>query len=253
MTTSDLQKLKKFQVVILRQRMNPFKTKLTPSFQINWGHGDEESKFIERKPREVSIFDFREFVREEKKKKLFGNMDNMNGMPNQNGFGSGMPLGNIFEGLNKPNNNSFGNGNPFGAGLNNPFGPNKPVNPNLDKTDILDFSDLQNQMRKPNNGSGMFDGGGMDIDSLVKKIDAKIAELEKEEQEEKAKQNNSFTQKVTDYDKLDTTMVERFDDFFKKDDNNKSKEEPKVVVDKDSVVVGENNDDEYFDDFFNQE
>ena len=248
LTSSDLQKLKKFQVVILRQRMNPFKTKLTPSFQINWGHDDEESKFIERKPREVSIFDFREFVREEKKKKLFGNADNMSGMSNQNSFGQGMPIGNIFEGLNKPNNN---NSNPFG-GFNNPFGPNKPVNPNLDKTDILDFSDLQNQMRKTNNSPGMFDGGGMDIDSLVKKIDAKIAELEKEEQEEKNKQNNSLNNKVVDYDKLDTTMVEKFDDFFKKENNNKTKDEPKVVVDKDSVVVGDDNNDEYFDDFFNE-
>ena len=182
-----------------------------------------------------------------KKKKLFGSGDNIGGMSNQSGFGSGTSLGNIFEGLNKPNNN---NSNPF-EGFNNPFGPNKPVNPNLDKTDILDFNELQNQMRKPNNNSAMFDGGSMDIDSLVMKIDAKIAELEKEEQEEKAKQNN-INQKVIDYDKLDTTMVERFDDFFKKD-KDKVKEEPKVVVDKDSVVVGDNNDDEYFDDFFNQE
>ena len=245
LTSSDLQKLKKFQVVILRQRMNPFKTKLTPSFQINWGHSDEESKFIERTPREVSIFDFREFIREEKKKKLFGNMENMSGMPNQNGFSSGTPLGNIFEGLNKPNNN-----NPFG-GFNSPFVSNKSANPNLDKTDVLDLNELQNQMRKPNNNSGMFDGG-MDIDSLVKKIDAKIAELEKEEQEEKAKQNNLENNKITDYDKLDTTMVEKFDDFFKKDNNSNTKGEPKVVVDKDSVVVGNDNDDEYFDDFFNE-
>ena len=245
LTSSDLQKLKKFQVVILRQRMNPFKTKLTPSFQIDWGHSDEESKFIERTPREVSIFDFREFIREEKKKKLFGNMENMSGMPSQNAFSSGTPLGNIFEGLNKPNNN-----NPFG-GFNSPFGSNKSVNPNFDKTDVLDLNELQNQMRKPNNNSGMFDGG-MDIDSLVKKIDAKIAELEKEEQEEKAKQNNLENNKLTDYDKLDTTMVEKFDDFFKKDNNSNTKEEPKVVVDKDSVVVGNDNDDEYFDDFFNE-
>ena len=244
LTSSDLQKLKKFQVVILRQRMNPFKTKLTPSFQINWGHSDEESKFIERTPREVSIFDFREFVREEKKKKLFGNMENMSGMPNQNGFSSGTPLGNIFEGLNKPNNNPFG-------GFNSPFVSNKSANPNLDKTDVLDLNELQNQMRKPNNNSGMFDGS-MDIDSLVKKIDAKIAELEKEEQEEKAKQNNLENNKITDYDKLDTTMVEKFDDFFKKDNNSNTKGEPKVVVDKDSVVVGNDNDDEYFDDFFNE-
>ena len=260
LTSSDLQKLKKFQVVILRQRMNPFKTKLTPSFQINWGHSDEESKFIERKPREVSIFDFREFVREEKKKKLFGSIENNGGMPNQNGFGLGTPIGNIFEGLNKPtpnNNNPFSgfnnsnNNNPFG-GFNNPFGPTRPSDENLDKTDILDVKDIQNQIRKPNINPNLFEDGQMDIDSLVKKIDAKIAELEKEEAEEKAKQNNNISQKVVDYDKLDTTMVEKFDDFFKKEDNNKVKEEPKVVVDKDSVVVGENNDDEYFDDFFNE-
>lgn len=253
LTPSDLQKLKKFQVVILRQRMNPFKTKLTPSFQINWGHSDEESKFIERTPREVSIFDFRGFVREEKKKALFGNGDNMGGMPNQSGFGSGTSLGNIFEGLNRPSNNNsspFGNYNPF-SGFNNPFGSSKQTNPNNDKTDILDLSDIQNHIRKPDGNQGMFNSGGMDIDSLVKKIDAKIAELEKEEQEEKAKQKN-INQQVVDYDKLDTTTVERFDDFFKKD-NNKVREEPKVVVDKDSVVVGDNNDDEYFDDFFNQE
>ena len=177
----------------------------------------------------------------------------MGGMPNQSGFGSGTSLGNIFEGLNRPSNNNsnpFGNNNPF-SGFNNPFGSSKQTNPSNDKTDILDFNELQNQMRKPNNNSGMFDGGCMDIDSLFKKIDAKIAELEKEEQEEKAKQKN-INQQVVDYDKLDTTTVERFDDFFKKD-NNKVREEPKVVVDKDSVVVGDNNDDEYFDDFFNQE
>ena len=92
-----------------------------------------------------------------------------------------------------------------------------------------------------------------DVDNILKKIDAKIAELEKEEQEEQKKQNNQAN-KITDYDKLDSTMVEKFDDFFKQSDNSKNnvKDEPKIVVDKDSKVVNDPSDDEYFDDFFSE-
>ena len=92
-----------------------------------------------------------------------------------------------------------------------------------------------------------------DVDNILKKIDAKIAELEKEEQEEQKKQNNQAN-KITDYDKPDSTMVEKFDDFFKQSDNsnNNVKDEPKIVVDKDSKIVNDPSDDEYFDDFFGE-
>ncbi len=248
LTTSDLMKLKKFQVVILRQRMNPYKTKLTPSFEINWGHSDEESPFIEREQTNVEIFDFKKYVQDEKQKKFLESVNNGEIGMNVPGFGNGKPIGNIFEGLNKPNSNSS-----IGGG-NSPFDFNNFMNQvsnnkqDLEKTDFLDLPTIKKGVEDQNNLKPDFD-----VDNLLKKIDAKIAELEKEEQEEKLKQNNQ-TNKITDYDKLDSTVVEKFDDFFKQSDDNKNntKEEPKIVVDKDSTVVSDLNDDEYFDDFFNE-
>ena len=245
LTTSDLQKLKKFQVVILRQRMNPYKTKLTPSFEINWGHSDEESPFIEREHRNVEIFDFKKFVQDKKQENFMNNMNNgMNPGMNPFGMGGGKPIGNIFEGLNKPSNQ---NNTPFDfSSLINPK-PNNTTNTNdLDKTDFLDLPMIQ----KDANSSPNMNNTGFDVDSILEKIDAKIAELEKQEQEEQMKQNN----KITDYDKLDSTVVEKFDDFFKQSDNSKKAkpEEPKVVIDNDSKVVSDLSDDEFFDDFYDE-
>src|SRR5574344_1682776 len=36
-TVSDLQRLKQYTMIVLRSRLNPFRTKLTPSFEIDWG------------------------------------------------------------------------------------------------------------------------------------------------------------------------------------------------------------------------
>ena len=251
LTPSDLQKLKKFQVVILRQRMNPYKTKLTPSYEINWGHSDEESPFIERKQTPVEIFDFKKYVQDQKQSKFLESVNNGGMGLNGAGFGGGKPIGNIFEGLNKPsgNNNSFGgNSNPFDFSNFLSQSPNNSKN-DLDKTDFLDLPMIQKSANEQNiNSKPEFD-----VDNILKKIDAKIAELEKEEQEEQKKQNTQAN-KITDYDKLDSTMVEKFDDFFKQSDNSKNnvKDEPKIVVDKDSKIVNDPSDDEYFDDFFSE-
>ena len=243
LTTSDLQKLKKFQVVILRQRMNPYKTKLTPSFQINWGHSDEESPFIQREQRSVEIFDFKKFVQDKKQENFMNNMNNGNNQRmNPFGMGGGQPIGNIFEGLNKPSNQ---NNSPFDfSSILNPQPNNNKQD--LDKTDFLDLPMIQ----KESNPAPNMNNSGFDVDSILEKIDAKIAELEKQEQEEKLKQNN----KITDYDKLDSTVVEKFDDFFKQSDKLKDnkQDEPKVVIDNDSKIVSDPSDDEFFDDFYDE-
>ena len=231
--------------------MNPYKTKLTPSYEINWGHSDEESPFIERKQTPVEIFDFKKYVQDQKQSKFLESVNNGGMGLNGPGFGGGKPIGNIFEGLNKPssNNNSFGgNSNPFDFSNLLSQSPNNSKN-DLDKTDFLDLPMIQKSANEQNiNSKPEFD-----VDNILKKIDAKIAELEKEEQEEQKKQNNQAN-KITDYDKLDSTMVEKFDDFFKQSDNSKNnvKDEPKIVVDKDSKIVNDPSDDEYFDDFFSE-
>ena len=41
-TVSDLQKMKLFEAIILRSRQNPLKTKLKPSYEIDWGNNFEK-------------------------------------------------------------------------------------------------------------------------------------------------------------------------------------------------------------------
>ena len=81
----------------------------------------------------------------------------------------------------------------------------------------------------------IFDGapkGGLNVDDLVKRIDAKIAELEAEEAAEKAKQAKNI-------DKKDTSINDKSQDV-------KQVEEKKFRRD-------EITDDQFFDDFFNDE
>ena len=58
-----------------------------------------------------------------------------------------------------------------------------------------------------------------------------------------------------DYDKLDATIVERFDDFMKSTDDKKETKpsEPVINIDNDSLVVGDVTDDEFYDDFFHDD
>ena len=69
-TVSDLQRLSQWETIILRLRTMPFKTKLTPNFQMNWGHSFPKAGYPERQKNPVSTFDLKTFVnkkREEKK------------------------------------------------------------------------------------------------------------------------------------------------------------------------------------------
>ena len=84
--------------------------------------------------------------------------------------------------------NPFENGNPFEK--NAPFGPN---------------------LSKPNNN----------FDDLVKRIDAKIAELEEEERQEKLKEENKKVEKEPEVPKFkqeEVTDDQFFDDFFADDE-----------------------------------
>ncbi len=124
-TVSDLQRLKEGQIIVLRTRMMPFKTKMTYDYQMDWGKTYELATYPKRERKEVELFDLKSFVEVEHQKKmdaLFGNMTNS--------IESGQSP---FEG-----------------------GPKMPL---------------------PTNN--------FDVDEIVKRIDAKIAELEEEERIEK--------------------------------------------------------------------
>ncbi len=178
-TVSDLQKLKKFECIILRLRMNPFKTKLTPNFDINWGGRIYDNiGFIQREKKTIHTFDIREFVKENKKNKIMDMLDNPS-------MGYGMP----------------------------------PMMPSFEKN---------NEMKRPPQP--------FDVDDLVKKIDAKIAELEKEEQmeKEKAKENKN--------EKIEESTDDVKDNTIKKELPKEEKKEEKYQV----------TDDQFFDDFFDE-
>ncbi len=137
-TVSDLQRLDQWETIILRLREMPFKTKLTPNFQMNWGHSFPKAGYPQREKNPVEIFDLKTFVNKKRE-------DKINSMLNGEGPSSGSPVP-----------NPFGGGAPF-----NPFMSSRESNPSS--------------------------GGGFNVDDLVKRIDAKIAELEEEERQEQAK------------------------------------------------------------------
>ena len=126
-TVSDLQRMKQFEVIILRMRMQPFKTKFTPDFQLDWGKTFPKATYPSREKQQVHTFDIKTFVKEKKKEKLLEMMNSSS--PNGEG-------GNTPPGFVPPNLFGIGagaNNNPMGEGMPNPTGmprPNNPINNN---------------------------------------------------------------------------------------------------------------------------
>ena len=166
-TVSDLQRLSQFEIITLRLRTMPFKTKLTPNYKMDWGKKYERATYPSRQKKEVQLFDIKEYVKNMKKEKMDSMMSN---------------VGNPFGGGNSPFN-------PFG-GASNPFGGSNPF------------------MAPPiMNNSNSTSDNGFNIDDLVKKIDAKIAELEEEEKKEnEANKIIDVKENVKEEPKLTTTI-----------------------------------------------
>ena len=139
-TVSDLQRMKQFDQIVLRLRMQPFKTSFTPNFKINWGDQKfPKMGYIEREKRPVQVFDVREFVKEKRQEKIREMM-----MENNSGPSSA----------------------PSGGGIMSTASP------------LIPSSESRPQ---PTTSSSGASNQSVDIDDLVRKIDAKIAEIEKEE------------------------------------------------------------------------
>jgi len=98
-TISDLQRMKQFDHIILRMRKSPFKTSFVPDFKIDWG--EEKSPKVDypvREKKPVAIFDIREFVKENKSKKVDEIMANLGsgGFPGSDSGRSGSGFGGGF-------------------------------------------------------------------------------------------------------------------------------------------------------------
>ena len=207
-TVSDLQRMKQFETIILRMRKQPFKTKMTPDFKINWGKTYPKAVFAEREKIPVQTFDIKTFVKEQKKKKLLEMMNSTDmGMPS--GDGGMMP--------------------PFLPP--NLFAKKEPSPFNMESSSIPSKPQI-NQAIEP--VTKKESAPSFDVDELVKKIDAKIAELEKEEALNKEKEKmNKMEEKEEKLEESPVKEVTTNNDINLNLDDNDS-------------------DDDFFDDFFDE-
>ena len=192
-TVSDLQRLEQWETIILRLRKMPFKTKLTPNYQMNWGHDFPKATYPKRDKREVKTFDLKEFVNKKREEKINGMLVNDGAKENFNG---GMPF--------------------------NPFMASEPSH----------------------------NGGGFNVDDLVKRIDAKIAELEEEERQEQLKEqekNKPNREKHNIAYEPDREMLSK---TYEHKDEVLPKEDEIEKQNRDNSYV---TDDQFFDDFFSDE
>lgn len=202
-TVSDLQRLPQWSMVVLRIRMMPFKTKLTPNWKMEkenaWGKSYGKAEYPVREKQPIHLFDLKKFVDDKMNEKMmneFGpNSGNMFGMP---------PM----------------------------FGDSKPNIP---------FPPMFNNVNSSNNqGSDIFGGNnqniqnGINVDDLIKKIDAKIAEIEEEEKKEAENNKNNL---INNSD--DNKFVNNVQSDSKSND--------------DSEDIEDISDDQFFDDFFSDD
>ena len=176
-TVSDLQKMKEEEAVILRSRMEPYKTKLKFDYKIDWGKKYPVADYPHREKQPVSVFDLKNYVKEKRDKKI-----------------------------------------------NEMLGDTKMPFPSMPGMTPSPMPDLFGPKPKEQE---------LNVDEIVKRIDAKIAELEAEEKAEKEKQE------------------------AEKAKSSVTKETKKVEIPKQSNLKENLNqeitDDQFFDDFFNDE
>ena len=201
-TVSDLQRLKQFEVICLRLRSMPFKTKLTPHFKMDWGKQYDKATYPQREKEPVELFDLKEFVKKQKQEKMNAMMNSMD-VPQSN-FGNGQLMMNPF---------AVPNQMPMFAGM---------------PTSVEDKESTFN------------------VEDLVKKIDAKIAELEEEERREQELQKQQDKNELVVEPVIEQSITNNSVNL-----NTLSNEL------KDEVIVENNNrevsDDAFFDDFFSDD
>lgn len=227
-TVSDLQRMKQYETVILRMRKQPFKTKLTPDFKINWGKKYPLAKYPIRAKRPVHTFDIKTFVKEQKKKRLMEIMNSSSQSLDNNSF-QRIP--------------SFPEKSPFNSPISQDIFPKQ-----RERLPQMPVSNFDDNPIPPIKNNKVNNNLGFDVDELVKKIDAKIAELEEEEKKEKAQQSpKNITSELPNIPKSSSNEQE-----ISKPQSQAlpTMENTNIKQQEINLDLQEEDDDDFFDDFF---
>jgi type IV secretion system protein VirD4 len=258
-TIGELQRLKMGDCIIIKDRSYPLKTKLPGMWEYNFNEPKAaQINYPQRQRRNIQLFDVREFVKAQKMKAFSGGNQFMPNMFDPRFMGGMNPA------MNNNDPNQF---LPHSQASNTNIPNNQQVTPGYN----------------PNffggNGNNMFNSDdSFNVDDLIKKIDAKIAELEAEEKKENENKSSGeqFAQAPIEEANNITLPIDPKSDFVDyapptinkptiNDVNLPTADEAEpsndmVVninpdIDKiiNSYTDNENTDDQFFDDFFSDD
>lgn len=218
-TVTELQRFKQDEVLVLKHRLPPLRTKFLPFYNTDFGYGKNncdvpKAELPSHEQKTIKLFDIREYVKikkDEKRNELFSGTSNPFGGPQQNPFGAP---------------------NPFGMSSQNPFGPSPFGGNTSSSMENSPFGGSNQGIVPPSNpfemGSNTSNDEPLNIDEMIKKIDAKIAELEAEEKADKIAQENETL--ASEKGTIDSKVEEKselnsgLNSFVNPEEINKSKE-----------------------------
>ena len=212
-TITDLQKMKLGEAIYKRLRMDPFKTKLAPDFDVKWGFESIESHYPTRKTKTPQLFDLKAFVDEKRK----------SDMPSMPRPGMGPGFGDNF--------------NPFGGMDSHPQPP-------------LDFDSMMKDIEKR---IQEIEEEEKKEALAKEQLENEKIELPKLDEDEEATTIQAKNISDVNKDLTPINIYNEPQELAPiKDEEVKQPEKPIINVDSDSVIVNENvvTDDEFFDDFF---
>lgn len=192
-SVAELQRLKYKDVVILKHRCAPFKTKVKTNDEYNWNNPNyPKATYITREKKPIKLFDLKEMVKNKRMNSLFGVIDDPLKMAKESSFGPSV-----------------------------------------------------NSINKPNS----FEGENFNFDELIKKIDEKIEELDKEEKAQNATSEKD-TPVVIDENKVEEKTIKEVVPEQKEEEVIVNPDIDKII---ESIEKEDTTDDEFFDDFFYEE
>lgn len=207
-TVSDLQRLSQFEIIVLRRRLFPYKTRFQTDFEVDWGREYPKETPPERKKKELHLFNIKDYVKKQKEEK-------MKEMP-------------PFEPA----------GNPFGGGQSPFMG-----NPFMSQNPFMGMQNLVNDTNVPK------EEDEFNIDDLIKKIDATIAQKEKEESMELSAPIENIPNTP-----IEETASTTFEEVVNTIEESPKEPAPTEVPNKiERMYEDDTNDDDFFDDFFSDD